>query len=62
MGELARKRPANSEVRRRNVRKPLETCGDLLDAYAENPPAHQANLKVLKLIERERGRRSARRK
>jgi predicted CopG family antitoxin len=51
-----------TKVLRRNVHKPLDTCGELLDAYEENPPAHQADLNVLKRIARERGRRSGGRK
>jgi predicted CopG family antitoxin len=51
-----------TKVLRRNVHKPLNTCGELLDAYEENPPAHPADLNVLKRIARERGRRSGGRK
>ena len=47
---------------RHNERRPLETCGELLDAYEENPMPHKANLEVLRRIERERGKRSGGRK
>jgi len=51
-----------TKVIRRSVYKPLQTCGELLDAYEENPTPHEADLDVLKRIERERCRRSGRRK
>ena len=40
----------------------FETCGELLDAYEEDPPAHKADLDVLDRIARGRGRRSGGRK
>ena len=51
-----------TKVIRRNVYKPLETCGELLDAYEEDPPAHKADLDVLDRIARGLGRRSGGRK
>ena len=51
-----------TKVLRRNVHKPLELCGELLDAYEQNPPPHKADLEIMKRIGRERGRRSGGRK
>ncbi len=47
-----------TKVIRRNVYKPLDTCGELLDSYEQDPPPQRANLEALRRIERERGRRS----
>jgi predicted CopG family antitoxin len=51
-----------TKVLRRSVPRPLDTCGEVLDAYEESPPPHKADLEILKRIERERGRRSGGRK
>ena len=51
-----------TKVLRRHVYKPAETCGELLDAYEQYPPHHQADSARLDRIERERGRRSGGRK
>ena len=51
-----------TKVIKRNVFKPQETCGELLDSYENDPPPHQADLARLDRIERERGRRSGGRK
>jgi predicted CopG family antitoxin len=51
-----------TKVIRRNVHKPLETCGEVLDAYEQDPPPQKAELSRLDRIERERGRRSGGRK
>ncbi len=51
-----------TKVIRRNVYKPLDTCGELLDAYEQDPPPHKADLARLDRIERDRGRRSGGRK
>ena len=50
-----------TKVLRRHVHKPLETCGEILDAYDQLPPP-KADLKVLDRILKERGRRSGGRK
>ena len=55
-------RDSFTKVIQRNVYKPLETCGELLDSYENDPPAHKADLDRLSRIERERGRRSGGRK
>ncbi len=55
-------RDSFTQVIRRNVYKPLETCGELLDSYESDPPSHRADLHKLNRIERERGRRSGGRK
>jgi len=54
-------RDSFTKVLRRNVHKPLDTCGELLDSYETDPPAHDAKLDVLRRIERERSRRCANR-
>ena len=46
-----------TKVIRRHVHKPLETCGELMDAYDQFPPP-TVNLKVLDKVVKERGRRS----
>jgi hypothetical protein len=51
-----------TKVIRRNVYKPLNTCGELLDAYEHDPPPHKADAAMLDRIMRERGRRSGGRK
>ena len=51
-----------TKVIRRNVYKPLDTCGEILDSYEQNPPPQKANLEALRRIERDRGRRSGGRK
>ena len=51
-------RDSFTKVILRNVYKPLETCGELLDSYESDPPPQKANLDRLNRIERERGRRS----
>jgi predicted CopG family antitoxin len=48
-----------SKVLRRHVHKPLETAGELLDAY-ENEPPPRANGAMLDRLLKERGRRSRR--
>ena len=55
-------RDSFTKVIQRNVYKPLETCGEILDSYESDPPLHKADLKRLKRIERGRGRRSGGRK
>lgn len=55
-------RDSFTKVIQRNVFKPLETCGELLDSYESDPPPHKADLARLNRIERERGRRSGGRK
>jgi predicted CopG family antitoxin len=55
-------RDSFTKVIRRNVYKPLETCGELLDSYENDPPPQKADLDRLSRIERERGRRSGGRK
>ena len=50
------------KVIQRNVYKPLETCGGLLDSYEHDPPPQKANPDRLSRIECERGRRSGGRK
>lgn len=50
-----------TKVIRRHVHKPLETAGELLDAWEEFPPP-KVNLKVLDRIVNQRGRRSGGRK
>ena len=37
-----------TKVIRRNVYKPLDTCGELLDAYEQDPPPQRANLEALR--------------
>jgi len=56
------RRDSFTKVIQRNVYKPLETCGELLDSYESDPPPQRANLERLSRIERERGRRSGGRK
>lgn len=51
-------RDSFTKVIQRNVHKPLETCGEILDSYENDLPAQRADLKRLNRIERERGRRS----
>jgi predicted CopG family antitoxin len=51
-------RDSFTKVIQRNVYKPLEKCGELLDSYETDPPLHRADLSRLNRIERERGRRS----
>jgi predicted CopG family antitoxin len=55
-------RDSFTKVIQRNVYKPLETCGELLDSYENDPPAQKADPDKLSRIERERGRRSGGRK
>ena len=55
-------RDSFTKVIQRNVYKPLETCGELLDSYESDPPAQKADLERLSRIERGRGRRSGGRK
>jgi predicted CopG family antitoxin len=46
-----------TKVLRRHVARPLETAGELLDAYEQLPPP-KVNPQVLDRILKERGRRS----
>ena len=55
-------RDSFTKVIQRNVFKPLETCGELLDSYEQDPPPQKADPGRLKRIERERSRRSGGRK
>jgi predicted CopG family antitoxin len=55
-------RDSFTKVIRRNVYKPLKTCGELLDSYENDPPPQKADMDRLSRIERERGRRSGGRK
>ena len=50
-----------TKVIRRHVHKPVDTAGELLDAYAKILPP-DVDLKVLDLITKTRGRRSGGRK
>jgi len=50
-----------TKVLRRHVHKPLETAGELLDAY-ENEAPPRANSGTLNRLLKERGRRSGGRK
>lgn len=50
-----------TKVLRRHVYKPVETAGELLDAYEMLPPP-DVNRATLKRIRDDRGRRSTRRK
>lgn len=50
-----------TRVLRRHVHKPVETAGELLDAY-ENEPPPRANPAVLEGLLKGRGRRSGGRK
>ena len=49
-------RDSFTKVLRRHVHKPLETAGELLDAY-ENEPPPKVNTLVMKRLLGERGRR-----
>ncbi len=55
-------RDSFTKVIQRNVYKPMETCGELLDSYEHDPPPQKADLDRLNRIEHERGRRSGGRK
>jgi predicted CopG family antitoxin len=50
-----------TKVIRRHVYKPAETCGELLDAIADEPPP-KVDLGALGIMARDRGRRSGGRK
>jgi len=50
-------RDSFTQVIMRHIHKPAETCGELLDATA-NDPAPRVDLGVLKRIAANRGRRS----
>jgi predicted CopG family antitoxin len=54
-------RDSFTRVIRRHVYKPAETCGELLDAMANEPPP-KLDLAALDRIARHRGRRSGGRK
>ena len=45
----------------RNIRKPLETCGEILDAHKQLPPPN-INPELLEKVLKGRGRRSGGRK
>jgi len=63
--EAARKNHRNAEahgrflIERETEREPLETCGDILDAYAELPPPKVA-VEDIESHQASRGRRSRR--
>lgn len=46
-----------TKVIKRNIHKPLETCGEILDAYNQRPPP-DIDWKMGEKILKERGRRS----
>jgi len=50
-----------TKVIRRHVYRPAETCGELLDAMANEPPP-KVDLEALERVARDRGRRSSGRK
>jgi predicted CopG family antitoxin len=54
-------RDSFTQVIRRHVHKPLETAGELLDAY-ERAPAPDVDLELLNRLMKQRGRRSGGRK
>jgi predicted CopG family antitoxin len=54
-------RDSFTKVLRRSVHKPVETAGELLDVY-ENEPPPKVNLAILDRLFEERGRRSRRKK
>lgn len=54
-------RDSFTKVIRRHIIPPVETCGELMEAMEGQPPP-DVDLKVLRRIERERGRRSGGRK
>lgn len=54
-------RDSFTKVILRNIHKPLETAGELLDAYEQLPPP-DVDLTVLKRVAKGRGRRSGGRK
>ena len=45
----------------RNIRKPLETCGEILEAHEQLPPP-EIDVEVLQKVLKRRGRRSVGRK
>ena len=59
----SRKAPGDSftKVIRRNLHKPLETAGELLDHYKRLPPPH-IDPEIAEKVLKERGRRSGGRK
>ena len=63
--ELARKSHRNAEahgrylIERATESEPLETCGDILDAYAGFPPPN-VDVETIELHQASRGRRSSR--
>lgn len=54
-------RDSFTKVIMRHVHRPAETCGELLDV-TENDPPPKVDLKILKKLASERGRRSGGRK
>ena len=54
-------RDSFSQVVRRNIHRPANTCGELLDLEEKLPPL-SVDLEKLDRIEKERGRRSGGRK
>jgi len=63
--EVARKSHRNAEahgrflIERETELEPLETCGDILDAYAKAPPPN-ATVEDIEFHQASRGRRSRR--
>ena len=54
-------RDSFTKVILRNIHKPLETCGEILDAHEQLPPPN-IDLELLEKVLRGRGRRSGGRK
>ena len=50
-----------SKVILRNIHKPLESCGEILDAHEQLPPPN-IDLELLEQVSKGRGRRSGGRK